>query len=156
MTEFEQERQILEAEWFAKKNAILLKLESIKDKREKLKCFLSIIVKNRSRMMVNITGEDLTNKNEWHNPCKDGNMHNKIYIDYIIRCRQDCNDNFLYFINDIFSLVIRGHWQFKYYADKDPILDIVNSYLTNTQLNDQLEEFIDGFLNCMNIDDTFN
>jgi len=28
-------------------------------------------------------------------------------------------------------------------------------YLTNTPLNDKFEEFIDGFLNCMNADPTF-
>lgn len=156
MAEFEQERQILEAEWFAKKDTILAYLENIEDKREKLKYLLSIIVKDRSRMMVNITEEDLTDKNEWHNPCKDGNMHNKDYIDYVIACKQNCNDYFLYFINDIFSLVTRGHWQFAYYNDRDPLLDIVNLYLTNNLLNDQLEEFIDGFLEQKNNDITFN
>jgi len=156
MAEFEQERQIFEAEWFAKKGAILANLENIEDKREKLKYLLSIIVKDRSRMMVNITGEDLTNKNEWHNPCKDGNMHNKVYIDYVVRCKQNCHDHFLYFINDIFSLITRGHWQFAYYNDRDPLLDMVNLYLTNTALNDQLEFFIDGFLEQKNNDITFN
>ena len=34
MAEFEQERKILEIEWFAKKDAILADLKNIEDKRE--------------------------------------------------------------------------------------------------------------------------
>jgi hypothetical protein len=52
--------------------------------------------------------------------------------------------------------VTRGHFQFKHgYHIRDPLLDSVNLYLANTPLNEKFEEFIDGFLNCMNIDPTF-
>jgi hypothetical protein len=53
---------------------------------------------------------------------------------------------------DVFSLITRGHWQFIYYNDRDPLLDIVNLYLTN----EQLEKFIDDFLEQKNNDITFN
>jgi hypothetical protein len=155
---FEEERVKLEAEWNAKKGKVIAYIENVKDKREKMKHLISTVVNDKSRIHFNITGRDLTN--EMSNPCKDGNMHNKIYIDYGISMQQfssSCGDCMLSnFIGNVLTCVTRGHWQFKHgYYIRDSQLDAIIWYLTNTPLNDKFEEFIDGFLNCMNADPTF-
>jgi hypothetical protein len=125
-----------------------------------MKHLISTVVNDRSRIHFNITGRDLTNEGDMSNPCKSGNMHNKIYIDYGISMQQfssSCGDCMLSnFISNVLTCVTRGHWQFKHgYYIRDSQLDAIIWYLTNTPLNDKFEEFIDGFLNCMNADLTF-
>ena len=157
---FEEERVKLEAEWNAKKGKVIAYIENVKDKREKMKHLISTVVNDKSRIHFNITGRDLTNEGEMSNPCKSGNMHNKIYIDYGISMQQfssSCGDCMLAnFIGNVLTCVTRGHFQFKHgYNIRDSQLDAIIWYLTNTPLNDKFEEFIDGFLNCMNADSTF-
>jgi hypothetical protein len=157
---FEEERVKLETEWNGRKHKVITYIENVKDKKEKFKHLLSTVVKDKGRIHFNITGRDLTNEGEMSNPCKSGNMHNKIYIDYGISMQQfssSCGDCMLSnFISNVLTCVTRGHFQFKHgYHIRDPLLDSVNLYLANTPLNEKFEEFIDGFLNCMNIDPTF-
>jgi len=157
---FEEERVKLETEWNGRKHKVITYIENVKDKKEKFKHLLSTVVKDKGRIHFNITGRDLTNEGEMSNPCKSGNMHNKIYIDYGISWQpfaSSCGDCMLScFINNVLNCVTRGHFQFKHgYHIRDPLLDSVNLYLANTPLNEKFEEFIDGFLNCMNIDPTF-
>jgi hypothetical protein len=127
-------------------------IENEPNKIEKFRLLANILSTNTQRLNTNIDGQI-------HNLIYgQKHIYNKIYIDYILRHEhlytldganipQECN---------MFLHQLRGSLD-----SSNAILQNALSTLDQLDMNDEIinnfvNRFIDGFLNCMNIDDKFN
>jgi hypothetical protein len=125
-------------------NEMRNQIENEPDKIEKFRLLANILSTNTQRLNTNIDGQK--------------HIYNKIYIDYILRhghlydpdganIPQECN---------MFLHQLGGSLD-----SSNAIVQNALSTLDQLNMNDEIinnfvNRFIDGFLNCMNIDDTFN
>ena len=133
-------------------NEMRNQIENEPDRIEKFILLANILSTNVQRLNTNIDGQINT-------PIYgQKHIYNKVYIDYISRhdhlytsdgenIPQECN---------IFLHQLRGSLN-----SSNAIVQNALSTLDQLDINDEIiynfiNRFIDGFLNCMNIDDTFN
>lgn len=142
----------IEFEEIENNNEMRNQIENEPDKIEKFRLLANILSTGTQRLNINIDGQINT-------PIYgQKHIYNKVYIDYISRHEhlytsdgenipQGCN---------IFLHQLRGSLD-----SSNAIVHNALSTLDQLNMNDEIinnfiNRFIDGFLNCMNIDDTFN
>jgi hypothetical protein len=142
----------IEFEEIENNNEMNNQIENEPDKIEKFRLLANILSTNTQRLNTNIDGQI------HHLIYGQKHIYNKIYIDYISRHEhlytsdgvnipQECN---------MFLHQLRGSLD-----SSNAIVQNALSTLDQLNMNDEIinnfvNRFIDGFLNCMNIDDTFN
>jgi hypothetical protein len=153
--EFEIQRQILHNQWMVIRDNIVQNINNAEDIRDKFRLLIEVLVNNLERLFVNIT--DIANiTNIDNNPCRSGNVHNKLYYEYVSEWRANPekynhNCEFSNFLGSILHAIMRGHN--KYIVDAE--LNSGLAFLIVYPTDDILTNFINGFINIMYNDRTF-